>query len=172
MIQTRRLAREIACQALYSMDLRSDWSRSATKDFFDYFFSEASLLSGDGTVSSELRDKQHRDFAIDLVNGVSTYREGLDELLSLVSTRWSIPRMLPVDRNILRLASYELVFLSDIPSNVSINEAIELAKRLGTDDSPTFVNGVLDKVSKIIVAEPQKMTNLFPSLLEKKVENS
>ena len=72
----------------------------------------------------------------------------VDEQLSGASAHWSVGRMARVDRNILRIAVYEMIAIDEIPFNVTINEAIEIAKRFGTHDSPTFVNGVLDHILK------------------------
>ena len=171
MVKTRRLAREVAGQALYSLDLRGEWSEDSVESFFGYFFSDASLLTEDGAPPKELRDKQYRSFSIQLVHGVAKYRKELDVLISEAATRWNIERMLFVDRNILRLAVYEFLFCDEIPTNVSINEAIEVAKRLGTDDSPTFINGVLDRVARLIEEEPGKIQALFPGVNVGRVEN-
>jgi hypothetical protein len=72
----------------------------------------------------------------------------LDELIARCSLNWKVPRMGIVDRNILRLSAYELAFESDVPSRVTLNEAIELAKRYGTEDSGAFVNGILDRIAQ------------------------
>jgi len=83
------------------------------------------------------------EFAQELVEGVQKKREELDALISRYSRNWRLERMLATDRNILRLAAYELLFRPDIPPRVAINEAVELAKEFGTEDSPAFVNGSL-----------------------------
>ncbi|MCB0311310.1 MAG: transcription antitermination factor NusB, partial [Bdellovibrionales bacterium] len=87
------------------------------------------------------------NFARRVIAGIAENLSNIDECVTAASTHWSLARMSRVDRNILRLAAYELQYEEDIPQNVTINEAIEVAKRFGADDSPTFVNGVLDKIA-------------------------
>jgi len=87
------------------------------------------------------------DFAAELVKGVTEHRTAIDELLTAKSKNWSLVRMARVDLCILRIAIYELLYRSDIPKNVTINEAIEVAKKFGTEDSPSFVNGILDEIA-------------------------
>lgn len=88
-----------------------------------------------------------RLFTERLVFGVGLELEQLDQKISEVSLNWSISRMLRVDRNILRMAVFEMLHCEDIPAKVSINEAIEIAKRFGSEESPTFINGVLDRIA-------------------------
>lgn len=88
------------------------------------------------------------DFLTQLVEGVILEREKLDVIIKKYAQNWEIKRMAVIDRNILRLSVFELLYISDIPPKVSINEAIELAKRYGDLDSARFVNGVLDKIYK------------------------
>lgn len=82
-------------------------------------------------------------YAVVLVEGVTAHRDEIDPLLTRHAQGWSLDRMPPVDRTILRLAAYELCFRDDVPSAVAIDEAVELARLLSTDDSPGFINGVL-----------------------------
>lgn len=93
---------------------------------------------------SFLPPKEIRPFAKELVMGVWKEKEALDKLIGRASKNWRIERMSRVDRNILRIAVYEVVYMGDIPPKVSIDEAVELGKRFGTEDSGAFVNGVLD----------------------------
>ena len=88
------------------------------------------------------------EFATLLARGATDEREALDARIEKTSTNWRIARMSVVDRNILRLGAYELLFMDDIPANVSINESVELAKKYGTKDSRAFVNGILDRIAK------------------------
>lgn len=88
------------------------------------------------------------DFFSQLVKGVVSQKEKIDSLIKKYAQNWEIKRMAVIDRNILRLSVFELFFLKDIPPKVSINEAIELAKRYGDLDSARFVNGILDKIYK------------------------
>lgn len=88
------------------------------------------------------------EFATELVNGVVAHREEIDEVIGRYSEEWSIGRMPVIDRNVLRLAVFELLYLSDIPMAVTINEAVELAKGFSTEDSGRFVNGVLSAIAE------------------------
>lgn len=86
-------------------------------------------------------------FADQLVVGCTQEREAIDTRIRSVSKHWRLERMSRVDRNIIRLAAYELMHASDIPRRVTLNEAVELAKRFGNEESPAFVNGVLDRIA-------------------------
>ena len=88
-----------------------------------------------------------REFAERLIAGAVEHRDVIDPLIEQAAENWKLDRMPRVDRNILRVATYELLFCPDIPVNVSIDEAIEVGKRYGSEESPTFINGVLDQVS-------------------------
>ena len=94
------------------------------------------------------RDAFDRAFADNLVETVTANREKIDETITGVSRTWRLDRMARVDRNILRLAVAEMLYLPDIPGRVTINEAVELAKRFGAAESPAFVNGLLDTAIK------------------------
>jgi N utilization substance protein B len=87
------------------------------------------------------------DFAEEILRGVRENRVEIDQLISEKSRNWTISRMARVDLSILRMAIFELLYRSDIPRNVTINEAIEVAKKFGTEDSPAFINGILDEVA-------------------------
>ncbi len=130
----RRQARELALQVLYQMDLNRmppDQAVDAVCASFDV-------------------PQEPRSFARLLVEGVSVHREEIDRRIEDASENWRLDRMAPVDRNILRIALYEMFYRDDIPPRVSINEAIELAKRFGTQDSRAFINGVLDKLYRAL----------------------
>ena len=137
-MKTRRQARESALQALYSCDTLDNWTTEQVALYFNSFIFEESI--------EEIKD-ENKDFAEILIKGVLENLDMLDTQISAASENWSLSRMSRVDRNILRLATYEIIYLSDIPNSVSINEAIEIAKRFGNDDSPMFINGVLDKIA-------------------------
>ena len=87
------------------------------------------------------------EFADQLVVGCAKVQEQLDTKIRSVSKHWRLERMSRVDRNIIRLATYELMYQNDIPRRVTLNEAVELAKRFGNEESPAFVNGVLDRIA-------------------------
>ena len=126
----RSRAREVALQLLYEVDRNPAALEERDREF----------------VESRLRGAALRQFAFDLVAGVRTKREQIDKLIQQVAEHWSLGRMTPIDRSILRLATYEILFCLDTPPKVAIDEAIELAKRYGTADSPRFVNGILDRI--------------------------
>lgn len=86
-------------------------------------------------------------FADQLVAGCAKVQDVLDAKIRGVSKHWRLERMSRVDRNIIRLGAYELMYLQDIPRRVTLNEAVELAKRFGNEESPAFVNGVLDRIA-------------------------
>ena len=125
----RSRAREVALQVLFQRDL----SRSVDQ------------ASEEELIRRRLADAELQQFARDLVAGVHTKQAQLDRLISEIAEHWSLDRMTPIDRNILRLGSYELLF-SETPPKVAIDEAVELAKRFGTGHSSQFVNGILDRV--------------------------
>ncbi len=127
----RREGRELALQALYAVDLNPLGPTAALRLFW-----ENSGASGTARV-----------FAEELVAGVLANREAIDAKIGEKSKNWALPRMAKVDLNILRLAAFELLFRQDIPKNVTINEAIEVAKKFGNEESPSFVNGILDEIS-------------------------
>ena len=89
-----------------------------------------------------------RDFADRLVRGTVAEVDALDAAIQAVSTHWKISRMACVDRNILRMAAYELFHVPEVPKRVTMNEAIEIAKRYGAEDSWAFINGILDKLAE------------------------
>jgi transcription antitermination protein NusB len=134
MAQARRTkARERALQALYQIDVAATGLDEALSRFWKSF---------------EPVEKEVRDLAEQLVRGVAEHRRDLDEAIEAVSTHWRLDRMAKVDRNVLRLAAYELIHRPDVPVRVVINEAIELGKKYGSESSGAFVNGVLDKVAQ------------------------
>ena len=87
------------------------------------------------------------DYTVRLVEGVAQYREAIDQTISAHSTGWSLERMPGVDRNLLRIAVFELRYLDDVPTNVTLSEAVSLAGELSTDESSSFVNGVLANIA-------------------------
>lgn len=141
MINCRRKARESALQALFQCDALGEWNRSCIDTYFTVFQRE---LTEDDEANENL------SFCRSLITGVVERLDSIDTHISAASTHWSMARMSRVDRNILRLATYEIAFIPEIPTNVTINEAIEIAKRYGTDDSPMFINGVLDNIARAL----------------------
>lgn len=129
-MKKRTRARELALQALYQLDLQGE----------DFAPEIAGFLNDEET------DAETVEFALALVRGVALEREELDARISAVAQNWDISRMAVIDRNVLRMATYELLFLEEIPPKVSINEAIELGKRFSTKNSGAFINGILDRI--------------------------
>ena len=129
-MKKRTRARELALQFLYQLDLRGPDLLGEAKSFF----------------RDEEPDKAAREFAAQLVNGVVAHKEELDQVIRGVAQNWEIARMAVIDRNVLRMAAFELFHCPDVPPKVAINEAIELGKRFSTQNSGAFINGILDKV--------------------------
>ena len=127
----RRKSRVLAMQALFYMDMNSNGSKEMQLECFCANFS----LS-----------KKARPFFLKLVNGVLQTKSELDSIIENFSDHWKIGRMACVDRNIIRIAVYELMYCRDIPSKVSINEAVDIGKRFGTEESGAFINGILDSI--------------------------
>ena len=98
-----------------------------------------------------------RQFAEELIRGVESERAGLDEQLTRFAANWEVKRMGAVDRNVMRLALYEMNFRPDIPPVVSVNEAVELAKELSSDEAGRFVNGLLDRALRDTKREPRAL---------------
>jgi N utilization substance protein B len=158
-MKSRRKAREAVLQMLYSCDTLSDWSMGNVEAYFAAYQPNLS-----GEVEADILE--NINFAKTLIAGIFENQKGIDELLAKASLNWSLVRMSRVDRNILRLAAYEISFCPEIPVNVTINEAIEIAKSFSSDESSTFINGVLDKIAgnvRSLSTEPQ------PDLLKKAV---
>ena len=86
------------------------------------------------------------DYTIELVQGVTEHRSRLDEVISTYAQGWTLDRMPAVDRNVLRLATFEVLYVDDVPDAVAVSEALNLVRDLSTDESPTFVNGVLGNI--------------------------
>ncbi len=137
----RRRGREIALQVLYQLDVQPQLGAETALARFDGSFGRA---DDDGEAKSP--DEETRRFAHQLVRGVVEHLDAVDARLARASRNWRLERMARVDRNLLRLAVYELTRSEDVPAKVAINEAIEIAKRFGAQESPAFVNGILDRV--------------------------
>jgi len=133
-MRKRTRARELAAKFLYQADLTS--SRELSDSMIQAFLAES-------TDSPEVST-----FAIELIKGYWEKRDVIDKRIEEVSHNWKLDRMAAIDRNIIRLGAYELMFRTDVPALVSINEAIEMAKKFSTRKSGPFVNGVLDSIRK------------------------
>ncbi len=138
----RSAARALALQALCAYEALGDAFDAQLHELLD-----DPEIHADLSLESPLHPDVRR-FAQELARGAWRHRRELDERLGRASEHWSLARMTPVDRNILRLGLYELLYHPDTPPQVVLNEAVELAKRFGDADSPAFVNGVLDAVRR------------------------
>jgi len=132
-MRKRTLSREIALKVLYANDITGEPVEDCLVKYLEH---------------DEQTGESVRGFAEDIVNGVNSNKEELDRTITTYAANWEMGRMATVDRNILRIASYELLFAEDIPPKVAINEAIEMAKKYGDKNSGKFVNGILDKINK------------------------
>ena len=134
----RRIARELALQALYKLDMLGESASAGSLHlFWEHFVPEGIPRGGES-----------EQFAHELVAGVQAHRARIDEIIGAAAEHWRLPRLSRVDLNVLRLATFELLERPEIPPAVTIDEAIEIARRYGSEDSPAFVNGVLDQIRR------------------------
>jgi len=144
---TRRRARELALQTLYALDKGQGDADEAVTHMRAWAEEEPSQ---DEDLAALVRGGEElQSFAEMIVRGVMGKRDEIDEVIAQSSTNWKVARMAIVDRNILRMATFELKHLHDIPPKVTLNEAIEIAKRYGTEDSGAFINGILDRIAAL-----------------------
>ena len=126
----RRRARELAVQVLFHLEFSPDDPSETFELICENFDARQSI----------------RNFSRKLVLGVWEKKETLDEVISKASKNWRIDRMARLDRSILRLAAFEIMFVQDIPAKVSLDEAVEIGKKFGGEDSGRYINGVLDRI--------------------------
>ncbi len=148
----RRRSREIALQILHQMDAGGEPQLDARQMIARYF---AHLADDQAPVSDEEGPGEpaariDRDLIEELVRGVSEHRAEIDALLTSLSRNWRLERMGIVERNVIRIALYELRHAPSVPTAVVLNEAVELAKRYGTTEGVAFVNGLLDRAANEI----------------------
>ncbi|ETT44254.1 MULTISPECIES: transcription antitermination factor NusB [unclassified Paenibacillus] len=136
----RRLAREIIVQSLYQMEMNDVEVTEAV----DMLIEEAADENETERVITD--EIELKAYVVTHVNGVWEHKMAIDDMLEHYLKGWQMSRLSRVDRQILRLATFEMIFASDVPAKVSVNEAIDLAKHFGTEDSGKFVNGVLGKM--------------------------
>jgi N utilization substance protein B len=138
---TRRISRETALQFLYQEDFTLGPGQQHGYDLEERFGFFCSLYQV---------NKKARPYAVELLGGVGQHLAEIDAVISEAAQNWRLTRLAATDRNLLRVAVYEIVYRQDVPGQVAINEAVEIAKRFAGEDSPKFINGVLDAVlSKI-----------------------
>jgi N utilization substance protein B len=134
----RRRSREFALQVLYQLEITKQDALRTLAQFQEHF--------SEGV--------ERDDFVERLVLGVSEHRKEIDRLIERYSENWRLDRMNTIDRNILRMAAFELLYCEDIPPKVTLNEAIDLGKRYGTDESGSFINGILDRIQNEVIRKP------------------
>ncbi len=135
MLHERSLARRIALQALYQLDVQGE-------DFL--IGAPGSAANMQGFIDSATEDPRVREIAYFMAKSAWAYRAGADEALGRIAEKWPVYRMATVDRNVLRLAAWELVNYSETPAKVVLDEAINMGKEFSTADSGNFINGILD----------------------------
>lgn len=133
-MRKRTKAREYALQLLYKHDLTREPPGNGGLESF---------WAEQGEPSQEVKG-----FTEELVQGTLKYLEPIDKKIASFATNWELKRMAMVDRNVLRMSSFELIYLEDIPAKVSINEAVDLAKKYSGEESGKFVNGILDRIKE------------------------
>lgn len=134
-MRKRTLARELALQVLYQMDITGDACEPALNNFW-------------AARSEEKIEEEVKNFADELVKGVSANLAQIDEKIMSYAANWQLKRMAVIDRNVLRMGCFELIWRKDIPPKVAINEAVEVAKKYSGLEAGKFVNGILDKVKQ------------------------
>lgn len=127
----RSRSREVALQLLYMRDQNKGLRVEESEEF----------------IERRILDDELRELARSLYTGAQTDTKEIDKKITAVAENWSVERMAVIDRNLLRLGIYEMLYKADSPPKVIIDEAVELAKRYGTEDSAAFVNGILDKIA-------------------------
>ena len=168
----RREARERAVQFLFQHDLNP--LDNLEQDLLQFWYSQRTLAIVEEKKGMarwgqpvelpppSVEDLEVQLFADPLIYGVIEHRAELDELIQRHCTNWRLDRIATVDRNVMRLAVYEMLYRRDIPPAATINEAVDIAKKFSTEDSGRFVNGILDKVRDSIPRAPRDQTPLKP----------
>lgn len=141
-VARRRHARQVAIQMLYQRDLNSDILAKATREM----------------IEEQITDDATRNFSWQLFAGVMEWQSELDQQIEAAAENWSLSRMAPTDRSVLRVAAFELL-KTDTPPRVVIDEAIELARKFGGEQSPKFVNGILDRLLKVATQADETPSN-------------
>lgn len=139
----RSKSREVALHILYQLEITKTEYKEALNHYLENSPQKQEVI----------------DFSLLLLEGVIKNSASIDALITKYVKNWEIERMAIIDRNILRLACFELIFIEEIPPKVSINEGIELAKRFGDIDSPRFINGILDKIYKMESKKKENVNN-------------
>jgi N utilization substance protein B len=144
----RRTGRELAVKIIYSLENVAMDVEQALDSFWTHFRFRDDVLGEPLDNSDAPLPGAVVAFSQELVRGVNEHLERIDEVIDQYATNWSLERMARVDLAILRVAAFELLFRADVPVSVVINEAVEIGKRYGTRETPAFVNGILDRISR------------------------
>ena len=139
---TRRISREAALQFLYQEDFTIGPDQQFGYDLAERFELFCALYQV---------NKKARSYAFTLLQGITDHLGRVDQLISEAASNWRLSRIAATDRNLLRIAVFEMLEMADVPPQVAINEAVEIAKRFAGEDSPKFINGVLDAVRTILI---------------------
>jgi len=139
-MKKRRRGRELCLKILYQWDIQKDDIKSQIEDFWKYNPTPDDIQS----------------FTARLAEGTYNHIKEIDSTIERFSEHWTLGRINKIDKNIMRSAVYELLYEDEIPSNVTINEAIDIAKKYGTEDSGHFVNGILDRIKKELKCDKKK----------------
>jgi transcription antitermination factor NusB len=126
----RRKARELALKMLYQMELNGDDAETALRKFCEIFPYQKEIV----------------DYSRFLLVGIKKEQQSLDKYIEMASEHWKLSRFTYVDKNILRIGAYEMLYSHDVPPKVAIDEALELGKKFGSEDSKDFINGILDRI--------------------------
>lgn len=155
----RRRARSVAMQVLYALDAVEplDPGAALSSHLHQFGVPEEETDETPEPVSGKAAENDaapmapfDKEMAIDLIRGVCAHRTEIDDVLARLSRKWRVERLARVDRTILRLGIYELAHREDVPARVAISEAVELAKRFGAEETPAFVNGLLDSALEVL----------------------
>lgn len=139
---TRRISREVALQFLYQEDFTIGPDQQFGYDLAERFELFCALYQV---------NKKARSYAVTLLQGITDHLDRVDQLIAEAASNWRLSRIAATDRNLLRIAVFEMLEMADVPPQVAINEAVEIAKRFAGEDSPKFINGVLDAVRTTLV---------------------
>lgn len=143
-MSNRRLSRELVIQFLYLSEMNEGEIENQLKSFWENNSCQEDVQS----------------FAEDILNDIFDHKKEIDAKLEKYSDNWTLSRMAVIDRNLLRIAAAELMYSKTVPPKVAIDEAVEIAKKFGTEDSPNFINGVLDRILKELKPDsPQASLN-------------
>ena len=132
----RRAGRELALKVLYQTEFQSFPKDKELKPLLEGFFEK------------EDYSQKHKDFCFEILEGLRSHREAIDQTIEAHSKNWNIKRMSLVDLNIMRIAVFEMLYEKDVPERAILNEALELAKTFSGGKSPAFINGILDQILK------------------------